>query len=112
MLAQGDTWTIGSSRAGINPAPTERVGGPFVGAGFTPARFGCRRLSIAQLGFSLPEEKPISLRITTNIEQLEDEFERRTRFLEIAVNDRASSTLPAFICLEMVVAGGHGPRRK
>ena len=36
-------------RAGINPAPTERVGEPPVGAGFTPARRGCQNLQIVHL---------------------------------------------------------------
>ena len=34
------TANVDSLRAGINPAPTRRVGEPFVGAGFTPARCG------------------------------------------------------------------------
>ena len=39
---------VRSLRAGINPAPTQRVGQPVVGAGFTPARMGWRKLQIAQ----------------------------------------------------------------
>jgi hypothetical protein len=41
--------TVRSGRAGINPAPTQGVGEPRVGAGFTPARIGCRNLEIAQI---------------------------------------------------------------
>jgi hypothetical protein len=43
----GISGTIGSLRAGINPAPTKRVDLPVVGAGFTPARIGCWSLQIA-----------------------------------------------------------------
>jgi hypothetical protein len=36
-----------SVRAGINPAPTRQGNEPLVGAGFTPARIGCRYGGVA-----------------------------------------------------------------
>jgi hypothetical protein len=43
------TATVDSLRAGINPAPTQWVGEPSVGPGFTPARGSYHILQIAQL---------------------------------------------------------------
>ena len=40
---------IRSVRAGMNPAPTQQVNEPLVGAGFTPARRGYQNLEIAQV---------------------------------------------------------------
>ena len=53
----GISGTIGSLRAGINPAPTKRVDLPVVGAGFTPARIGCWAsrsfiLGVSNFGYS------------------------------------------------------------
>ena len=42
------TASVDSVRAGINPAPTQWVGEPFVGAGFTPARRSYHSIQIAQ----------------------------------------------------------------
>ena len=42
------TASVDSLRAGINPAPTQWVGEPFVGAGFTLARGSYHSLQIAQ----------------------------------------------------------------
>jgi hypothetical protein len=42
------TASVDSLRAGINPAPTQWVGEPFVGAGFMPARSGYDSIQITQ----------------------------------------------------------------
>jgi hypothetical protein len=57
---------VRSVQAGINPAPTQGVREPLVGAGLTPARIGCRNLEIAQIREKLhdrcAEEAPVTLR--------------------------------------------------